>query len=165
MKLRALLENPDSVYDFNNLYKWDDIDAIPFGYLNGKLQFGRFGDYHKHSMHINTEQMQSPGRLWAEKKIISFYTLDKLLSDIIYDINKYEKKYHAKAIKIDSNWKIDTMDYKKISKNPEAVATKWSILRSMDKVLKEKPISNYAEYNEYALDWENESKYRDVYNN
>jgi hypothetical protein len=107
-----LNENPDTTYIGSDVYKWNDSDAIAFGYYNGRMIISEFGESHYSLLRMDRNEYADPGRIWKNKKIISFWILDKnLLKNVVIDINSQLKKMSETNNKynfqIDDAWRIE----------------------------------------------------------
>lgn len=116
---KKFIESAEIIRDYNNnpydnnLAYYDDSDAIAFGYYDGKLYIGNdCSDYHcdlNYGDPGEREELEYPGRLWYEKKLISFYEYPskEKLPKVLKDIKK--EMYKINDIKIDWNdgWLIE----------------------------------------------------------
>lgn len=105
----SINENPDKVSskNFKGYHTWSSSDARPIGYLKGKMLIGDLKSRHKEqSPPKNRHDFESPGRIWENDKIISFWRLNSPLKNIIKDINVVLTDIGA-DFQIDSSWKIE----------------------------------------------------------
>lgn len=123
MKLRDILfENPDAVFNYGKIVaKWSDTPNYAFGYYHNKLFIGNNGVVHYKMLtlpdiekygdtfsDIDRRTFEFPGRIWPEKKIISFW---KFPTEI--ELKKIIKELNAKIkekglnFAINKNWEID----------------------------------------------------------
>lgn len=127
IKLKNLLvENPEYVYDEHGylVAKFRDKDAVTFGYARNKFHAKaiRFSEYVWQTYHSELypnyyrDQLKFPGRLWFDKKIISFwgkypsrYQLGVLIKDIIkWNSQLSEPIVQLNSININSSeWEIE----------------------------------------------------------
>lgn len=122
LKLRTILfEDPDSIW-INNKSVVGSVTTQPnyaFGYYNlNQLFLGDAGEWHSHiadeyldfDESLDRDKFDYPGRMWPDKKIISFWEFpdESKLVKIIKDLNGKIKEKKLK-FKIDYSWKINTI--------------------------------------------------------
>lgn len=139
-------ENPDAVvvghgnetvdYDLDRpghgtkVAGWQHSDAIPFGFYKGKWRFGPHGDTHGDinvsddssggRRFLDRPSFKNPGRIWTQKKIISFWTYPKFseLKTTLHAIEKGYKEYFGQSIDLMS-YKMDIPRSEEGDKMPE----------------------------------------------
>jgi hypothetical protein len=124
---KSIAEDPDTVYDGNNkkVAYYEDIDARPFLVHDEILYIGAptdtHGDIHDKIGDHNEigPNTQYDGRIWTDKKIISFWRNPKTRNELDWVINEIEKKLgikiHNKGYVVDDNYRdqlIPLDDYK-----------------------------------------------------
>jgi len=133
-KFGKIIETPDVIYAGNGIDSsnhrqvaiWFDGQTYAFGYKNGKISLSIEGGTHYNIG--GRASLKYPGRIWANKKVISFWvyppknTLKKIISDLNVAFNTYN--YNQKGaiddvngfcraedagfkLKIDGSWRID----------------------------------------------------------
>lgn len=130
MKFKLFLtENPDKLIHGNVRAGWNQSDAYPFGYIGGKFLISKkpgiihvdmivdainnkdisVNDIKGFKGEVSRDHMNFPGRLWKERKVMSFWEypskeeLDKIKSDM-----------KENGFTISNDWKIETSDGKKL---------------------------------------------------
>lgn len=89
--------------------------AFAFGYYGGELIIGGEGFWHSSTKAGNRRNMKFPGRIWINKKVISFWNypklsqLKKVLKDIEHAWNNVEMdNYGETNFPEDNYWKVET---------------------------------------------------------
>jgi hypothetical protein len=117
IKLKDILLNEwaDEINSSNDkIAYWKDSDALPFiitkDFLHmDYLAFGNPRETHAQMKHFRNESGLIMGRLWMDKKIISFWEYPENKKSLNIMINTINNSETAKnfGFKIDSSWKID----------------------------------------------------------
>jgi hypothetical protein len=127
VKKFKLYESPDEVFNQKlrskskdaNVYKkaigFRSTDAITFGYYNDEMKVSPKGKEYTHNDMHGRSNMKYAGRLWADRKLITFWeypeTYEKL-EQILRDIQEaYIKPDRRRRLNIMDNldkWKIET---------------------------------------------------------
>jgi len=107
-------EAADIVYSDGDVIRYNDFLAFPFTYSNGNIIFDKEGQTH---IRLNDKYDGQDGRIWVDKKIISFWELEtnnlehilKLIqneyNDKVEEINRFSDI--TKINFFDGEWKID----------------------------------------------------------
>jgi len=102
---------------------YNEYGAYPFGYYESDLVIGYEGDTHKDIEYMNDSgfldtvedrsSLYCPGRLWTEKKIISFWQYPETkeeMENLIEDINNIAEKKDIE-ISIDDSWQVEIRNF------------------------------------------------------
>ena len=166
IKSYKLFETPDSIYDLDpkyNYYKkvanWDDPDAFAFGIIDDKMYLGNAAETHNDyttrlrlQKRINDDDSdlpggrlrnKYPGRIWIDKKFISFWTYPKSgeeLEKVIHMIENAFKEQFNLDIDIwnDPDFKIEineSPDYSVKHSSDDAFSGVWHTIREGAKKL------------------------------
>ena len=119
-----LNENPDTTYIGNDIYKWNDSDALAFGYHNNRIFISNFSESHYTLLRMDRYNYDDPGRIWKNKKIISLWCLNKnSLQNIVYDINSKLKNMsetdNRYNFQIDNTWRIEIANINELNDGKE----------------------------------------------
>jgi len=119
-----LNESPDNVYlEYDNVYlelNYRDNDAYPFGYIEGygedsflfskkrwnnhqDLTYDHSGDYD------GREMMYNSGRIWIDRKVISFWDYPDDYTELIKIIIDINVEIDDLGYKIDDDWLIEVI--------------------------------------------------------
>lgn len=133
LKSFKLYENPDTVRWMENgekqKLKYDSPEAITFGYIDDKMYVTVKGEVISHGELCYGDRygMTYPGRLWADHKIITFWSYppkDELMK-VIKDIeDQYNDEYVTSTIKNDET---KTMKYYYDNKDKIKIDDTWQI--------------------------------------
>lgn len=126
-EIRDYVQNPNDI-----IASYDDDDAIAFGYCDDQLYIGKDYSYYHYDLTLNCERedYEYPGRLWYDKKLISFYkypSVEKLpqvledikiamleVNDIEIDWDEWRIEIYKPSIKDGEYWddfESDPVDY------------------------------------------------------
>lgn len=111
---RILNESPDTVYKGEKRLYYQDMQAKPFGYVeggpeDGKFVVGRFGEGHDDLIIYYNGDIEKKGRIWTKDKVISFWKFPSK-SEFKKAINQIQK---LAKIKIwNNNWYVETASNK-----------------------------------------------------
>jgi hypothetical protein len=109
---KKLFESPDSIQALDPKYHYmktiasfDDDDAYPFGFINGKMIVGDAGKTHfdflppeaLNDVENNRSIFKYPGRIWIDKKLISFWKYPRSNSHLKSIIKSIEKAFKDKG--------------------------------------------------------------------
>jgi hypothetical protein len=98
----GITESPDNVIVNNGerYLKYNDTEAVAFGYINNRLLIGNLGRSHGQMGH-SRDEFEYAGRVWLNSRIISFWKypsvemLQKILKDLDYELDeKFDTNYH-----------------------------------------------------------------------
>lgn len=104
-------ESAEIIMDYENdieIANFDDIDARSFGYYNDELYIG--SDYHCNLVDdLERRDFEYPGRLWLNKKLISFYIYPQKekFAKVLNDIKEKSKIENDEDIDWEDGWRIE----------------------------------------------------------
>jgi hypothetical protein len=144
-----LFEDPDRVIANNVKVQFQDESSLPFGYYDDKMLIGDYSEMHDTLVPGKyRKDLQSPGRVWVDKKIISFWTIDRPIKKIIDDINKLAATAGKNKFKIDKTWNIDVSMFSLV----KALGPRESgMLKPLSDVLRDAP---KGQADSYTVEWE-----------
>jgi hypothetical protein len=117
MKYLKKFESPDNIKMSNVKLGCYDDDAIPFGYFKNRLYIGlrksvHFGMLKRYNSKMikDIKEYHLSGRLWANFKIIAFWTFPTK-SELYQFVDDWNSANHIKKenhnIFIDTNWSVE----------------------------------------------------------
>jgi len=113
---KKLFESPDSIQALDPKYHYmktiasfDDSDAYPFGFINGKMFVGEAGKTHfdflppeaLNDVENNRSIFEYPGRIWIDKKLISFWKYPRSNSQLKSIIKSIENAFKTKGMNVE----------------------------------------------------------------
>lgn len=113
-------ESPEAVELYKERLRWVDGTTYPFGEFKGVMYVGKEGSTHgqmgrdvipreEWMLHKpERRDMNNCGRIWVDRKIISFWTMNDPIERVIMKIN-VAFKHTDKNIHIDKSWYLDSV--------------------------------------------------------
>lgn len=125
--ISGIEESPDRVYrDDDEIAMYGDEDAYAFGYYQGKFFIGDVGDthydifndidpsYNDREKAIKVGELELSGRIWADKRIISFWQYPNNVSEL-RDVVKNLEDYLGIHIITNKKFIVDLNDSNPVS--------------------------------------------------
>jgi hypothetical protein len=178
-----LYENPDSINlidpnqeDFHEVIaKMNDVDAYPFGIFNGKMRVAK-GTSHKFLLpeiespkdNYRSSLFKYPGRIWINKKLISFWTYPpkEEMEDVIIELENAFRDDLGMNIIIwdDIDYKIDVyiggknslsklVPLRKYIGSDKRTSQELRMQHAMSPLLKGKKVSYWKPKHYIPLEW------------